>query len=135
MRNSSLTPSPLTTFSPHPLMEGVVGVCHSVDVGTVQAMLTEHPKLDITLTTQGGSHHRWEKSHTSSLLYRSASLPLLPRLTSSTWCSPPQMNLVHMVLSSPDEPRPCGALLPVNLVHVVLSSPDEPGPRGTLLPR
>ena len=35
-------------------MEGVIGVCHSVDVGTLQAMLTEHPKLDITLITEGG---------------------------------------------------------------------------------
>ena len=35
-------------------MEVVVGVCHSVDVVTLQTVLTEHPKLDIPLTTEGG---------------------------------------------------------------------------------
>ena len=31
---------------------------------------------------------------------------LLPRWTSSMLCSPPQINLIRVVLSSPDKPRP-----------------------------
>ena len=47
-------PFPPHHILPHPLVEGVVGVCHPFDVGTLQAMLTEHLELDITLTTEGG---------------------------------------------------------------------------------
>ena len=46
--------------------ESVVGACHSVDVGTLQAVLTEHHEVDITLTTEGGVNqlqNRWEESH------------------------------------------------------------------------
>ena len=40
--------------SSHPLVEGVVEACHSGDVGTLQTLLTQHPELDINLTTEGG---------------------------------------------------------------------------------
>lgn len=40
--------------SSHPLVEGVVEACHSGNVGTLQALLTQHPELDINLTTEGG---------------------------------------------------------------------------------
>lgn len=45
---------PPSNILSHPLVEHVVGVAHSVDVRTQQAMLTEHPELDITPTTEGG---------------------------------------------------------------------------------
>ena len=38
----------------HPLVEGVADACHSGDVGTLQAMLTQYPELDINLSTEGG---------------------------------------------------------------------------------
>ena len=40
--------------SSHPLVEGVVEACHSGNVGTLQALLTQHPELDINLATEGG---------------------------------------------------------------------------------
>ena len=40
--------------SSHPLVEGVVEACHCGDVGTLQTLLTQHPELDINLTTEGG---------------------------------------------------------------------------------
>lgn len=40
--------------SSHPLVEGVVEACHSGNVGTLQALLTQYPELDINLTTEGG---------------------------------------------------------------------------------
>ena len=47
------------SFPPHhtlpPPTGGVCGGrCHSGGVGTLQAMLTEHTELEITLTTEGG---------------------------------------------------------------------------------
>ena len=62
----------------------MVGVCHSVDVGTLQAMLTEHLELDITLKTGGRSH--------TSLITAFATVCLLGVCFPP---SPPQMNLVH----------------------------------------
>ena len=44
-----------TMSSAHPLVEGVAGACHSGDVGTLQAILTQHPELDINLSTEGGA--------------------------------------------------------------------------------
>ena len=46
VRTPSLSPSllpPLTPHPPHPRVENVVGACHSVDVWTLQTVLSEHP--------------------------------------------------------------------------------------------
>ena len=49
----SLIPSP-PHLIPHPLVQCVVGACHSVAVETLQAVLTEHPELDTTIIRMGG---------------------------------------------------------------------------------
>ena len=54
MRTLSLTPSHPHHILFHPLVEGMVAACHSGDVETLQAMLSEHLELDITLITEGG---------------------------------------------------------------------------------
>ena len=54
VRTLSLTPSHPHHILFHPLVEGVVGACHSGDVETLQATLSEHLELDITLITEGG---------------------------------------------------------------------------------
>ena len=70
--------------SPHPRPPtGVVGACHSVDVGTLQAMLTEHLDLDISLTPESHTIIRTGgRSHTSFDHWGYCLLGLLSSLSS-----------------------------------------------------
>ena len=62
-------PHPSSLYPPPPLVMGVVAVCHCGDMGTLQAMMTWHPKVDVTMTTEGEGYtahqhqNRSEESH------------------------------------------------------------------------
>ena len=71
--------------SSHPLVEGVVEACHSGNVGTLQALLTQYPELDINLTTEGGvtllmhtiiGAGEWFYTHVPSHMAPSPSVPV-----------------------------------------------------------
>ena len=65
-------PHPSSLYPPPPLVMGVVAVCHCGDVGTLQAMMTQHPKVDVTMTTEGEgykAHHYQNRSGVTHVLY------------------------------------------------------------------
>ena len=92
MTTPSLTPSLPHHILSHPLVEGVVGVCHSVTVEILQTVLTKHPELDTTIIKMGG------RSYT--IIRTGGRSYTLGSLKFATVC------LLHLLPSlSPDEPH------------------------------